>query len=204
MDQSGGGAVNLSGTADWVKIQKSGGGRINAENFIIKKANISTFGGGSIAANISEELELKRTGGGTVNLSGTAENARIQTSGGGTINAENFVIKRANISTSGGGRITAHISEYIDLNQSGGGTVNLSGAAERAKIQKYSGGRINAGEFMIENANITLSGGVSGSIYVNEMLDIQMSGGGRLQYRGNPRIRQNLSGDARLISDDLY
>ncbi|MCL2063716.1 MAG: DUF2807 domain-containing protein [Candidatus Cloacimonetes bacterium] len=200
---SGGGTINLSGTADLVRMQKSGGGRIIAENFIIKKANITTSGGGTITAYISEELDLKRSGGGSVNLSGTAENASIQTSGGGTINAENFIVKRANISTSGGGRITAHISEDLDLNQSGGGTVNLSGTAVNARINKVSGGRLNAGDFLVENASITLSGGVSGSVYVNELLDIQMSGGGRLQYRGNPRIRQNLSGDARLISEGL-
>jgi len=203
LSQSGGGVVNLSGTAEMVKIQKSGGGRVNAENFIIKKANITTSGGGSITAHISEDLNLNRTGGGAVNLSGAAEYARIQNSGGGTIDAGNIIIKRAIISTSGGGRITANISGDLDLNQSGGGTVNLTGTAENARIQKNSGGRLNAEDFIIENANITLSGGVSGSIYVTETLSIQMTGGGRLQYRGNPRIRQNLSGDARLVSDEM-
>ena len=199
LNHSGGGSINLSGTAESAKISRSGGGSINAENFTIKKANISTSGGGRTTVHISEELYLNSSGGGSINLSGTAENARISQSGGGAINAENFIIKKANIATSSGGRVTAHISEELYLNSSGGATIYLSGTAVNAKIQQRSGGRLNADKLVIENADIALSGGVRGSIYVTEWLSIQMSGGGRIYYSGNPRIRQNLSGDARLI-----
>ena len=202
LNKSGGGVVNLSGTADFVNLQTSGGGNINAEKFIIKKAKINSSGGGRINAQVSEELHLTTSGGGSVNLSGTAEVAVIQTSGGGTLNAENLSIKKANITTSGGGRITANVSDLIEINTSGGSTINLSGTANYAGINQRSGGRLNAGDFVIENANINLSGGVSGTIHVTEMLDIKMSGGGRLLYRGNPRIKQSLSGGASLINED--
>ena len=203
LNRSGGGVLNLSGIADYANIHMSGGGNINAENFNIKKANVTTLGGGRITMLVSEELDLNRSGGGTANISGTADYAKITHSGGGTINADNFFVKEANINTSSGGRVNASVLEKLDLYTSGGATVILSGKAYNAKIEQRSGGRLNASDLIIENADIILSGGVRGAIYVTEMLTIQMTGGGRVEYQGNPRIRQNLSGDARLISNDL-
>jgi hypothetical protein len=180
----------------------SGRGLIEFEPEVnMESLTINTIGGGRInlpMLNVNT-LRINRSVGGYIDVSGNIDVMTLTTRGGGTTNISGTIDEMI-FTASGGGRNNLSDIKVNNLNlvRSGGGITSISGNTEDASITLSGGGRLNAEDFVITNANIVLSGGVYANIHVLDQLNINVSGGGRVTYRGNPRIRQHLSGGASL------
>ncbi|MFC1991964.1 head GIN domain-containing protein [Chloroflexota bacterium] len=75
----------------------------------------------------------------------------------------------------------------IDFNLSGGSHVTLSGEAKDIKIDGSGGSHINLDNLNANNADINLSGGSHATIDARGTLNVDINGGSRVTYTGNPK-----------------
>jgi cytoskeletal protein CcmA (bactofilin family) len=71
IDCSGVGFVELTGSASNLKMDVSGVSNVNAENFIVKTANIELSGNGNVTVNATDALKVNSSGMSTLNYKGT-------------------------------------------------------------------------------------------------------------------------------------
>ncbi|MCL2063136.1 MAG: DUF2807 domain-containing protein [Candidatus Cloacimonetes bacterium] len=115
-----------------------------------------------------------------------------------TIETENF-----EIAVTGSGNITGKLeSNRLTTVITGSGRINLEGKSEDTAIRISGSGNFNGESFVVNNANINISGSGNISMNVLENLNVRISGSGRVRYSGNPNITSNISGSGRLIKMD--
>jgi len=101
---------------------------------------------------------------------------------------------------SGGSGVTGNITAGdADFDLSGGSQVNLEGTADDLRVKGSGGSHLSLESFPVNNADIHLGGGGSATVNVNGTLDVNLSGGSRVTYIGEPTLGDiGLSGDSTL------
>jgi|GEM_PF-625599 len=103
---------------------------------------------------------------------------------------------------SGSGDITAHaVSNNTNVRISGSGSVRLTGRSDEINASISGSGDLLGREFQTNNADLRISGSGRVNIWVLETLRANISGSGRVTYRGNPRIDFRGSGTGRIQSE---
>ena len=74
----------------------------------------------------------------------------------------------------------------VDL--SGGSWAIIEGSAGDLVIDASGGSHFDFSEFTVNDADVVLSGGSNGSVYVGGRLDAALSGGAHLDYYGDPEL----------------
>ena len=95
------------------------------------------------------------------------------------------------IEFSGGtrGDISGFISTYdFEVDLSGGSWAIIDGSAGDLVIDASGGSHFDFSEFTVNDADVVLSGGSNGSVYVGGRLDADLSGGAHLDYYGDPEL----------------
>lgn len=75
-----------------------------------------------------------------------------------------------------------------ELTMQNGSHVTVSGSASDVTISVTGGSHANLGDFAIENADLTASGGSHVTVNVSGRLDVEVSGGSHVLYSGEPQI----------------
>ena len=75
-----------------------------------------------------------------------------------------------------------------DFNLSGGSDVRLTGSADDLSIDCSGGSHINLEGFLVNNADIKLSGGSHATVNVDGTLNVDLSGGSKVYYIGEPTM----------------
>ncbi len=70
ISSNGLGNVKLAGSADSIKINIAGAGTYNALDLVVKHAEVSVAGSGTISLNVSDTLDVNLAGAGNVNYKG--------------------------------------------------------------------------------------------------------------------------------------
>jgi Putative auto-transporter adhesin, head GIN domain len=84
-EKSQNGALFLIGKTNQLSLRKTGNGGVFAEKLMAKTAKINSIGNGSVAANVSENLETSRTGNGDItNLGGAIISKKLDMGNGQT------------------------------------------------------------------------------------------------------------------------
>ncbi len=124
---------------DLREINMSGVGSINCENLTTDDLSIDSSGAGSIDMNLTTTvLEVALSGAGKVNLTGRTQSQSIDISGAGSYSTKEFASKDCEVSISGLGRAIVNVSDTLDINMSGLGSVEYVG--KPAVSQDISGG----------------------------------------------------------------
>jgi hypothetical protein len=76
----------------------------------------------------------------------------------------------------------------LDLELSGGSHVDVEGSAGDLMVDASGGSTLDLSGFPVNDADITFSGGSSGTISLDGTLDADVSGGSRLWYIGSPTL----------------
>ncbi len=76
----------------------------------------------------------------------------------------------------------------LDLELSGGSHVDAEGSAIDLTVDASGGSTLDLEDFPVHDADIGFSGGSSGTISLDGNLDVDVSGGSRLWYVGNPTL----------------
>lgn len=120
---------------------------------------------------------------------------KIELSGGSHLNLTGFNSTHdLSVKLSGG----SHVSDFItpsditagnvDFNLSGGSHVRLTGSANDLDIDCSGGSHIDLEGFSADNADINLSGGSHATVNISDTLNVDISGGSKVYYIGNPTM----------------
>lgn len=99
-----------------------------------------------------------------------------------------------NISGSGNIEIRTLTAEYLNVNLSGAGNFNAEGKVSEQKANLSGVGNYEVEDLESENATIILAGLGRAVVWVNDSLDVSISGTGSVEYYGSPRVTRNISG----------
>ena len=153
------------------------------------KAN-AAFRSATLTAKITmpDLYKLELSGGAHANVTGfsSSNDLSVKMSGGSHLN-----------SLATPGDITTGDANF---NLSGGSHVTLSGSAASLDIEGSGGSHFNLEDFSVSNASIKLNGGSHVTIDVSGTLDVNISGGSRVSYIGQPTMGDiNVDWDSELI-----
>jgi hypothetical protein len=128
----------------------------------------------------------------------------ISASGGSDVYTENTLkTDKLSLSVSGGSDLKLSIvTKDLELQTSGGSDVALKGSAINLDADASGGSDIDAFDFVVENAKISISGGSDANIHVTKALDASASGGSDVHYKGNPSVKKSAGKSADIIRVD--
>ena len=115
---------------------------------------------------------------------------RISLSGGSQAEVTGFSSSHDfSAALSGGSRLDGNITTGdAEFDLSGGSRVTLTGSAEDLVIKSSGGSKLILESFPVNNADININGGGSAAIDVSGTLDVNLSGGSKVIYSGEPKI----------------
>ena len=105
---------------------------------------------------------------------------RIDLSGAGAIDIERLTATR------------------LEIDVSGSGAVRLGGAVERQRVRMSGAGRHHAEALHCADAEISISGAGTAELRAENTLMVNLSGVGSVDYHGNPRVEQRVTGIGRV------
>ena len=121
---------------------------------------------------------------------------RIEISGLGNIEIEALETSELDFETSGSGN--AHIgnlqADSLNLQISGLGNIEIGGSVEDQRIELSGAGNYDAEDLKSSKAKIEISGTGKAAVWVENELDVGLSGMGNLQYYGSPILSTEMSG----------
>ncbi len=123
----------------------------------------------------------------------------LDVSSGATVKSEeiNTDSIKINLSSGASGELSIQASS-TDVNLSSGTNMKISGKTDVQKIDLSSGSSYDALDFVSKTAVIDASSGSSAKINVSDSLDVNISSGGLVQYKGTPKISSDISSGATL------
>ena len=101
------------------------------------------------------------------------------------------------IEASGASNITATNvkSDEFKIDSSGASELKVSGEAKSVSIDSSGAGNIDTKDLRSEKVNVSLSGAATAEVYATEELSASVSGGGNVDYYGNPKnVKEDKSG----------
>ncbi len=88
----------------------------------------------------------------------------------------------------------------LKVDATGASKVKLKGSAKEAKLSASGACNIHLDEFVLDTANVKLTGACKASVKTKTKLDYLLSGASKLHYQGNPTIGQARSTGASSVS----
>ena len=134
-------------------------------------------------------LRLSGASKATVSGFSFSHSVEFDLSGASSLDLDNLEAGNTEFDISGAGRISGSIkmaNGQFDL--SGASTAELAGSASDVSIEASGASKLRLGDFSMSNADTKLSGASSGTIQVNDRLDVDLSGASKLDYIGNPTM----------------
>lgn len=102
----------------------------------------------------------------------------------------------------GGAKVNVRLKTgSITLLNKGGVFCELSGVAESLDIRLIGAGHIDAGELNARNVNFKIEGVGTGKVHATEKLNAAISGAGKIKYRGNPQVTENIDGLGSVVQE---
>lgn len=143
----------------------------------VELAGINEFNlNGKFASN--EKIKFSMAGSGTIELRDTVtvDKMEVETAGKITLNASALYAREFK------GQIA------------GKGTLNLTGAGEKADFEIAGSGKVHAFDFIISEMSCEIAGKGSVEAHAEKHINIEIAGIGNLYYKGNPSIHENKAG----------
>ena len=116
----------------------------------------------------------------------------------------NIQVNNIGISCSGASQFTGNIHcSLASVSLSGGSKADLEGDFNELNAVISGGSQLQDYGLEVNQAKFDLSGGSYGNITVNQVLDVEASGGSVLRYKGNGHTNQvQLSGGSQVLKMD--
>ncbi|KAF0234969.1 MAG: hypothetical protein FD181_3597 [Prolixibacteraceae bacterium] len=85
-------------------------------------------------------------------------------------------------------------AENVKVYGEGGFLFELKGVAEKLDVTVKGAGHVSASELKTKDVSFVVAGFGTGSVYATKSLYAKIEGVGKLRYKGNPQINQNIDG----------
>jgi len=167
-----------------------------------------TLGSRVLEAKISmaslHGLELSGASKGTVTGFRSASPLMLNVSGATTLKLVNITAGDTECEVSGASKLTGNLTAgYAYFNVSGASSMELSGVTNDMELEVSGASRADLEEFHVRNVDVNLSGASEATVYVSQMLDIEVSGASRLYFVGNPTLGEtDISGASTIKHKD--
>ena len=104
------------------------------------------------------------------------------------------------VEVSGAGNVEAEgvSTDSLGVTISGAGDMRMSGKADQQEINVFGSGVYQAGDLESKVVKIYIMGSGSAIVNASEELDVVISGSGSVQYRGDPTVKQDVTGAGRV------
>ena len=172
---------------EYLNVKKSGGtvyiGLKSGHNYMkqIRRAEITL--------PTLSRLELSGASEGTISGFSTSGDMNFELSGASSLHIEDLKTGVVNLDMSGASGITGKIeTSEGKFGLSGASNLKLSGSASELKIEASGASEVILTDFPVINADVELSGASDADIVVNGRLSIDLSGGSKLSYAGDPKL----------------
>lgn len=128
----------------------------------------------------------------------------IGATGAVKIRAEGLKTDRLKVSASGATSLRIDDLDAKELSVSGSGamTVELAGRVTEQRVSISGAGDYRAADLASDDARVSVSGAGRVVIQVEKTLKIGLSGAGAVEYIGNPKVTQEISGAGRVKRRD--
>jgi len=125
----------------------------------------------------------------------------LSNSSAGLITGKNkFIVDSVSLDLSGAGEISLELeADQLNSSLSGAGNIVLSGTVSSHRVEHSGVGNLLAFDLITATTIINLSGVGRAEVYVNQLLDVTISGVGSVYYKGHPTIIQNITSSGSLI-----
>ena len=95
-------------------------------------------------------------------------------------------------------RVDALDADALDIRVSGAGDIAAEGRVRRLTLDISGAGDADLAELVADDARVELSGSGDADVRASGLLDAEIRGAGDLAYRGDPRVRQDVSGSGEI------
>ena len=117
----------------------------------------------------------------------SADDLDLAASGGSRIDLSDVSAGVVTIDVSGAGRLGGGLeAQALEGEASGAGIVSLRGSAVSARLEASGAAQLKLARLTLRDADLELSGGARGAVDVTGTLNVEASGGARLEYWGTP------------------
>jgi len=177
-------------------VSLSGSGSFTGNDTIITSAfETNLSGAGNITGSIEcNDFSANISGVGKINVAGNGNNSKINISGLGNFNGNNFAINKAAVFISGSGDADILVTDNLDANIAGAGSINVAGNGNNLNVNISGLGNFRGNNFTTNNATVGISGSGNVDINVTDNLNATISGLGSINYQGDPKINSRVSG----------
>ncbi len=127
----------------------------------------------------------------------------LELEGSGSITCDTFHIDDLTVNLLGSGVINiAAETSFLEVNLAGSGDIFLRGFADHTDLTISGSGTIHAYDLEQNNCIVNISGSGNMYVFVNELLDVHITGSGDVNYRGTPDVRTRITGSGSVINDN--
>jgi hypothetical protein len=95
----------------------------------------------------------------------------------------------------GGAKVSLQAkANHISLDNRGGVLVELQGVAQSLQVRLAGTGHVNAGELRARDVKFRIEGLGTGRVFATENLEATIKGAGKIRYKGDPKVVQDIDG----------
>jgi putative autotransporter adhesin-like protein len=184
-----------------------GSGHVKSEQRSVSGFNAVTFSGVgqlTITQTGKDSLTVKAddnllplltstVSGGTLEL-GIKPNSSIQSATTITFDVTVKELKEITLSGAGSATVTNLNTPALTVTVSGTGHLTVSGSADSQQVTISGVGSYDGSGFATKTAKVSISGTGNAVVQVSDSLDADVSGVGSVEYIGNPRVTQHVTG----------
>ncbi len=122
--------------------------------------------------------------------------SELQTLGVSNIHSDSIQADRLNVGISGTGNVNINnlTANRAAINVSGAGNFKADGQVNDIKVTLSGAGNYEGKDLRSMNADVTITGLGRVVVWATDNLDIIISGGGGVEYYGNPQVSKNITG----------
>ncbi len=134
-------------------------------------------------------LQLSGETKGTITGFRSTGNFSLNVSGASSLDIKDMEVSDADFEVSGASELIGTVNASdVRFEVSGASTVKLEGSAKNIILNTSGASEVNLAGFIINNADVKLSGASEVSLDVRDKLDAKLSAASRLYFRGNPTM----------------
>ncbi len=170
-----------------LKLSCSGSGNLEIENGSIDNLKSDTTSMGNVKVNAHIiSAQVNSSGSGNTHVSSVNNEANIKLKSMGNVNLTGACAKQVVISSSGSGKVTINDinTQYLDLNLSSMGNVEIVGKSLESEINSSGSGNVN-GNFSSFNIKVKMNSMGNISFKPENTLIAKINGMGNLNLLGN-------------------
>jgi len=124
-----------------------------------------------------------------------ADLEKIEISGAGSLISSKLKADQLDISINGASQASLYLEvETLNSTITGAGQITVTGISNKQTINISGAGNYSAKGLQSEDATVIITGLGTAKVTAKENLGVNISGGGKVVYSGNPKISRQISG----------